>query len=58
MNGFTYSHDAVARLLSRLAVVPDLGNVQLTASTRTKLKGRDVVSFSITAAVRTGSAPS
>ena len=58
MQGFTYSHDAVARLLSRLAVVPDLANVQLLSSTRTKLKGRDVVSFSITAAVRSGSAPS
>jgi len=58
MNGFTYSHDAVARLLSRLAVVPDLANVQLLASTRTKLKGRDVVSFSITATVRSGGGPS
>ncbi len=57
MNGFTYSHDAVARLLSRLAVVPDLANVQLLSSTRTKLKGRDVVSFSITAGVRSGSTP-
>jgi Tfp pilus assembly protein PilN len=58
MSGFTYSHDAVARLLSRLAVVPDLTNVQLQSSIRTKLKGRPVVSFSIAAAVRTGSAPS
>ena len=58
MQGFTYSHDAVARLLSRLAVVPDLANVQLLSSTRTKLKGRDVVSFSITATVRSGSTPS
>jgi hypothetical protein len=38
--------------------VPDLTNVQLQSSTRTKLKGRPVVSFSIAAAVRTGSAPS
>ena len=58
MSGFTYSHDAVARLLSRLQVVPDLTNVQLQSSTRTKLKGRSVVSFSIAAAVRTGSTPS
>ncbi|HSC91392.1 MAG TPA: PilN domain-containing protein [Gaiellaceae bacterium] len=55
MTGFTYSHDAVARLLSRLQVVPDLAGVQLQSSTRTKLKGREVVSFSIAAAVRTGS---
>ena len=57
MNGFTYSHDAVARLLSRLAVVPDLANVQLLSSTRTKLKGRDASPFSITATVREREAP-
>ena len=33
IDGFTYSHPAVARLLSRLAVVPDLVNVQLQQST-------------------------
>src|SRR6266545_4866378 len=32
INGRTYSHDAVARLLSRLQVVPDLTNVQLLSS--------------------------
>jgi hypothetical protein len=32
--------------------------VQLLSSTRTELKGRDVVSFSITATVRSGSTPS
>ena len=37
LDGFTYSHAAVARLLSRLAVVPDLVNVQLQQSTRTKV---------------------
>jgi Tfp pilus assembly protein PilN len=58
LSGFTYSHEAVARLLSRLAVVPDLANVQLQSSTKTKLKGRPVVSFAISAAVRTGSTPS
>src|SRR5207247_10795231 len=33
MQGRTYSHDGVARLLSRLQVVPDLTNVQLQSST-------------------------
>lgn len=32
ITGATYTHDAVARVLSRLAVVPSLENVQLTAS--------------------------
>src|SRR5438128_5627347 len=33
ITGRTYSHDGVARLLSRLQVVPDLINVQLVSST-------------------------
>jgi len=34
IEGATYSHDSVARILSRLAVVPSLEGVRLTASTR------------------------
>jgi len=49
--GYTYSHDAVARLLSRLAVVPDLNDVQLRNSALTNLGGREVVEFSIVANV-------
>lgn len=52
LDGFTYSHAAVARLLSRLAVIPDLVNVQLQTSTRTKLGGADAVHFTIAADVR------
>ena len=33
ITGRTYSHDGVARLLARLAVVPQLSNVQLQHST-------------------------
>jgi Tfp pilus assembly protein PilN len=58
LTGRTYSYDAVARFLSRLAVVPDLTNVQLQRSSRTKQAGRDVVDFSIAADIRTGSVPS
>ena len=58
MAGRTYSYDAVARFLSRLAVVPDLTNVQLQRSSKTRQAGRDVVDFSIAADVRTGSVPS
>lgn len=51
--GHTYSHDGVARLLSRLAVVPDLANVQLQRSSLIELAGRDVVEFAIVAEIRT-----
>jgi Tfp pilus assembly protein PilN len=51
--GYTYSQEGVARLLTRLAVVPALQDVQLVASTRTSVSGRFVFQFSITANVRT-----
>lgn len=49
IQGRTYSHDGVARLLSRLQVVPDLTNVQLLSSTRTKVGKQAVVEFTIAA---------
>jgi len=52
--GYTYSQEGVARLLTRLAVVPSLQNVQLVSSTRAAVSGRFVYQFSITADVRTG----
>lgn len=53
INGRTYSHDGVARLLARLAVVPHLSNVQLLHSaTATSETGRNVVEFSINATVK------
>ena len=55
INGRTYSHDGVARLLSRLQVVPDLQNVTLVSSTLSKAGGQDVVDFSIVADIRTAS---
>jgi Tfp pilus assembly protein PilN len=51
--GSTYSHDGVARLLSRLAVIPSLKNVRLQASTALKTGNRKVVQFTILAEVRT-----
>ena len=53
IQGRTYSHDGVARLLSRLQVVPDLQNVTLVSSTLSKAGGQDVVEFSIVADLRT-----
>ncbi len=50
--GYTYSQEGVARLLSRLEVIPELLDVKLVQSSQTILVGRDVVSFTIHAAVR------
>ena len=52
LKGYTYSHDAVARLLTRLAVIPDLENVELEKSGRTELGRRPIVDFAISAGVR------
>jgi Tfp pilus assembly protein PilN len=53
INGRTYSHDGVARLLARLSVVPHLANVQLLHSTiATSDTGRKVVEFTINATVK------
>jgi Tfp pilus assembly protein PilN len=57
--GYTYSHDGVARLLSRLQVVPDLQDVTLVSSTLSKVGALNVVQFQIVADLRTaGSVPS
>jgi Tfp pilus assembly protein PilN len=58
LDGYTYSHAAVARLLTRLAVVPDLVNVQLQQSTLTKVGTAQVVHFVIAADIRTPGAGS
>jgi Tfp pilus assembly protein PilN len=49
--GYTYSHDAVARLLSRLSVIPDLENVQLQRSAVTA-GNKKIIEFTIVAGVR------
>ncbi len=52
IDGYTYSHDAVARLLSRLAVIPDLQNVTLQSSTLAGVGKQAVVHFTIAADLR------
>jgi Tfp pilus assembly protein PilN len=52
VTGYTYSHDSVARLLSRLAVLPDLENVQLQRSSLSLVGTQTVVQFVILADVR------
>lgn len=54
LQGYTYSQDGVARLLSRLSVVPDLRNVQLQTSQVAKVGGQNVISFTIVSDIRTG----
>ena len=65
IQGATYSQASVARVLARLAAVPSLDRVRLSASARVqptpeadgskaKPKGKVVVTFTITANLRTG----
>jgi Tfp pilus assembly protein PilN len=58
IEGYTYSHDATARLLTRLSVIPDLEQVQLVTSEKTKLGSRNVIHFRITANIRAPGASS
>jgi Tfp pilus assembly protein PilN len=58
IEGYTYSHDAVARLLTRLAIVPDLQQVQLISSQQAKLGNRAIIHFKISANVRAPGASS
>jgi len=71
IQGATYSHQSVARVLARLSVIPSLENVRLTASARVvppedqtggaekaktkRKKQKTVVTFSVAASLRTGS---
>ena len=51
VTGYTYSQPGVARLLSRLSVLPDLRNVQLQTSALSKVGLQTVVQFTILADV-------
>jgi len=56
ITGHAYSHEGVARLLSRLEVLPDLTNVQLQTSARQDVQAGGIIQFTIVADVRTGEA--
>jgi hypothetical protein len=58
ITGYTYSHDGVARLLARLAVIPHLANVKLGSSVLDTGGTRPTVKFAITASLRTPGATS
>jgi Tfp pilus assembly protein PilN len=51
MNGYTYSQEGVARLLTRLALVPHLANVTLQSSSSSTIGARSIVGFTIGADV-------
>jgi Tfp pilus assembly protein PilN len=52
LSGYTYSQQGVARLLSRLEVLPDLTNVQLQNSSQSLIGTQNIVQFVIAASVR------
>jgi Tfp pilus assembly protein PilN len=56
ISGFTYSQPAVARLLARLSVIPDLQRVSLNSSTQTDIGSRPVVQFEIGADLKPAAA--
>ncbi len=59
IDGYTYSVDGVARVLSRLQLVPDLSDVQLTSSASAQVGTQTVVEFKLVANIRQpGGAPS
>ena len=54
ITGYSYSHDGVARLLARLSVLPQLDRPALGSSVVDTSKARDVVKFTINAALKQG----
>jgi Tfp pilus assembly protein PilN len=52
IEGFTYSQNGVARLLSRLQVIPDFENVQLLTSDAEEQGGREIIHFRVGADIR------
>jgi Tfp pilus assembly protein PilN len=53
LDGYTYSQEGVARLMSRLALIPELNVVKLVSSTESEVSNQTVVQFSIRANVAT-----
>jgi Tfp pilus assembly protein PilN len=52
ITGYGRTHEAVAQLLSRAAVIPEFQSVQLVSSTKVELGNEEVYEFSITAVVK------
>jgi Tfp pilus assembly protein PilN len=52
IKGYTYSQEGVARFLARLAVIPELDQVQLKTSAMTEVASRQIVQFEIRSGLR------
>jgi Tfp pilus assembly protein PilN len=52
IEGYTYSQDGVARLLSRMQVVPDFEHIQLLSSDGAQVNGRSIYHFKVGADIR------
>ena len=52
VEGYTYSQDGVARLLSRLQVVPDFEHIQLLSSDGAEVNGRGIYHFKVGTDIR------
>ncbi|MBV8258618.1 MAG: PilN domain-containing protein [Actinobacteria bacterium] len=51
IQGYTFSHDSVARLLERLALVPSLSDVALSSTSSTTLGSKPVIQFNVQASL-------
>jgi Tfp pilus assembly protein PilN len=54
--GFTYSQESVARMLNRLALVPEIANVKLQSSAVTEVGSQQIYGFTILADLIAGGA--
>jgi Tfp pilus assembly protein PilN len=52
IRGYTFSHDSVARLLERLALVPSLSSVALSATSSSEIGTTPVIQFDVSAALQ------
>jgi hypothetical protein len=52
IGGNAYSHEGVARLLSRIALIPDLADVQLGGSAKLTPGVKSTVAWTISARIR------
>ena len=57
ISGSAYSHDSVARLLTRLMLIPDLTDVTLASSSAAATGASAAVQFAISASVKGGPVP-
>jgi Tfp pilus assembly protein PilN len=52
INGYARDQEAIAELLTRLAVLPEIETAQLVSATKVELEGESVLDFTVTAVVK------